>query len=300
MGTMRTIALLTLTASACAGHAVSPEPAPQLTQAVDLDDLDQAALAFVRARGSTDGQEVFFHWSGELYELWPGQPLTSRDPLLRFEGFNVARTFPLDEGGWRVVSREITVYQDADGQIVDCWVDPRAGDDHAPLPVVHIRNDPVSFDLRTPSHVVHDDRVVWSVTVPLAYPSALPVAEHPEHSAGDLYQSMELFDFEVGVQDLAADTPGVPARITWARIGQWLPWMGRGQQPGWLVYHATGRKLAGGWDDLPESLRAWTLDNAPEYQHAPAEDQGPNQTSWSVFREALEAGAIPEACVPGE
>jgi hypothetical protein len=277
-----------LLASLAAARAEAPAP-------LDLDDPAQATLAFVRARASSDpAREVFVHWSGTIHELIPGQA-AGREPLLRFEGFNVARVVPGEGGGWRLVSREITVYQDSQGRILDCWVDPSAPGE-PPRPVLHTANDPVSFDLRTPAHRTLDDRVLWSVTIPLAYPSPLPVAEHPQASASDLYQSVEIFDFEASLAELGDPAlPSVPVRVAWTRAGQWLPWMGRGQQPGWLVYHATGHKLAG-WEELPEPLRAWVLERAPEYQHAPEEDVGPNRTSWKSWAAAAEAGALPEGC----
>jgi len=283
-----------------AGCATSPAEAPPPSMDPSfLDEPDLAATAFLRTRGSTDPQrEVFFHWTGTIHELRPGGDTASRAPLLRFEGFNVARAKPQD-GGWRLLTREITVYQDDQGQIIDCWVDPSAGADPPGRPVLHTHNDPVSFGLGTPAHSLLDDRVVYSAVIPLAYPSPLPVADHPQHSAGDTYRSVELFDFEVALADLADPTiHSVPTRITWSRTGQWLPWMGRGQQPGWLVYHATGRKLPGGWEDLPQALQDWVMAEVPAYRHAPTEDVGPNQTSWTVYRDAAAAGELSETCTP--
>ncbi len=262
-----------------------------------LDDPTAAADAFLRVRASTEpGAETFFHWTGTIHELRPDLDSASYAPLLRFEGFNVARVVQ-GEDGHRLLTREITVYQDADGAIIDCWRDPSAPEGSPGLPVFHTRNDPVSFDLRAPGHRVLHDRVLFSVTIPLAYPSPLETADYPDASNDDTYRSMELFDFEAALADLADPAVvSVPTRIVWARVGQWLPWMGRGQQPGWLVYHATGHKLEGGWDELPEPLRSWTTQHVPEYRHAPEEDVGPNQTSWSAYRRAAEAGELAEGC----
>jgi hypothetical protein len=284
--------------AACATPAPAPTAVPDTPPPHPglLDDDAVALEAFVRTRASTDpSAETFTYWRGRIFALHTDQPTTSRAPILGFEGFNVARVVPADDGGWRLITREITVYTDLDGAIIDCWADPE-GVGH---PVVHVQNDPVSFDLRAPSHTVHDDRVLWDVTVPLAYPSPLPVADFPQASAEDTYRSVEQFTFEVGLADLADPAqPSVPTRIVWSRMGQWLPWMGQGQTPGWLVYHATGRKLTGGWDELPAHLQAWTQAHAPAYRHAPGTDEGPNQTSWSVYRDAVEAGALPEGCEP--
>lgn len=281
-----------------------PTPAPQPTTDADapmpdpslLDDPDFATEAFVRVRGSTDpGAETFTWWRGAIYAVQTDQPTTSRAPSLGFEGFNVARVVREDDGSWSVLSREITVYTDRDGAVLDCWTDA----DGSRHPVVHVRNDPVNFTLRAPDWVLHDDRVLWSFTIPLAYPSPLPVSDYPQASAEDTYRSVEQFVFEAALADLSdVSQASVPTRIVWSRMGQWLPWMERGQQPGWLIYQATGRKLLGGWDELPAQLRSWTETNAPTYRHAPTADEGANQTSWSVYREASLEGAIPAGCEP--
>ncbi len=291
------VAALFVACSAPPPSAEAPPEPPPPDPAL-LEDPGFATEAFVRTRASTDpAAETFTYWKGDIYAQHSDQPTTSRAPILGFEGFNVARVVPMDDGGWRLITREITVYTDmfASGRIIDCWTDPDGGHH----PVVHVQNDPVSFDLRAPAWALHDDRVLWHVTVPLAYPSPLPVADFPDASAEDTYRSVEQFVFEAALADLAdVSQPSVPTRIVWSRMGQWLPWMGRGQQPGWLVYHATGRKLAGGWDELPAHLRAWAEANTPAYRHAPETDEGPNQTSWSVYRQAVEAGSIPEGCAP--
>jgi hypothetical protein len=296
---MRAVVLSVALLPACGPIAAPLEPSVEPLPAVDLlDDPDFAAEAFLRVRASADlDEETFTWWKGEIFELRTDQPSASRRSLLGFEGFNVARVVPTDDG-WRLITREITVYTDPEGRIIDCW----APEGEVPRPVLHVQNDPVSFDLGAPPpHRVLDDRVLWSLSFPLAYPSPLPVAEYPEASAGDIYRSVEQFDFEVALADLADPGLGsVPTRIVWSRLGPWLPWMRRGQQPGWLVYHATGRKLEGGFEALPEPLRSWTLEHAPEYRHAPERDEGPNQTSWTVYRDAVDAGVLPERCVPSE
>jgi hypothetical protein len=271
-------------------------PAPSAPDPTLLSDEAFADEAFVRTRASTDPDvETFTWWQGSIHELRTDQPTTSRAALLGFEGFNVARVLRDEDGSWSVLSREITVYTDPDGAILDCWTDQ----DDSRHPVVHVQNDPVNFTLRAPAWALHDDRVLWSLTIPLAYPSPLPTADFPAASAEDTYRSVEQFTFEVALADLADPSlASVPSRIVWSRMGQWLPWMGRGQQPGWLVYQATGRKLMGGWDELPASLRAWTEAHAPAYRHAPEADEEPNQTSWSVYRARVEAGAIRDGCEP--
>lgn len=267
---------------------------------VDLEDEVARARAFLLVRGSTDPEEeVVFHWTGEIFALAPAEPLAEAgpsrraSPILRIEGLNVAR-FEATASGARMVSREVTFYLDEEGEIVDCWENPFTDER---VPVLHVWNDPVSFDLGAPPAEVLGDEVAFSVGVSVQYPSPLPVEAFPASSAGNTYQSTELFDFFAALGDLAE--PGrtsVPATFVWTRVGQWLPWMRMGQRPGWLVFHARGQRVAGGFEGLPERLRRAVLDRDARFAHAPTGDGSPNATSWTRFRDLQDAGALPEGC----
>jgi hypothetical protein len=49
------------------------------------------------------------------------------------------------------------------------------------------------------------------------------------------------------------------------------------------VYHCRGRKLMGGYAELPQHLQAYVDANHPEYRTAPTEITGPNETSWTYY-----------------
>lgn len=271
-------------------------------------DLDMAvatdrALAFQLTRGSTDpSAEVFFHWTGTIHAQVPADPFAEprrvfTPPILRFEGFNVARFLPGDEPDTTVMlSRELGLYMDPEtGAVLDCWDNPYTGERVTVLPVL---NDPVNLVLGDAVPAVLGDERVWTFEIPLAYPSPLPLDEFGPYSAGNTYESIEVFDFVASAADLADPAlTSVPATLAWTRVGPWLPWMRMGQRPGRLVYHATGHKLPGGWGDLPSHLRQYVDEHAPTFAHPPQGDTGePNATSWSVFRERLEAGEFEPIC----
>ncbi len=289
-----TAVLLTVTALL----AAAPPPR-ELDPAVASD----RALAFLLTRGSTDpAAEVVFHWTGTIHAEVPADPRADprrefRTPILRFEGFNVARFLPGDEPDTTVMlSRELGLYADpVTGAILRCWDNPFTGERVTVLPVL---NDPVNVVLGDPEPTILGGQWAWTFEIPLAYPSPLPVQEFAPYSAGNTYESLEIFDFLASTADLAdPSTASVPVSLVWTRIGPWLPWMGMGQRPGRLVYHATGRKLPGGWADLPPHLREYVVEHAPTYAHAPERDTGePNATSWTVFRQQLEAGAFEPLC----
>jgi len=279
-----------LSSAACARRPVEVHSAPVVS--LDLSRAEHRARAFLATRGSTDPrEEVVYHWTGTIR--------TSRgdEPLLEFEGYNIARFVPI-EGTHevRMLSREVGLYRDpVTGSILDCWTNPITGED---VTVMHVANDPVNGTFGDVVPRRQGDTLVWSFEFSLAYPSPLPMAEFGPYSASDTYESTEAFVFTAPLDALADPTrTSVPTVMTWNREGQWLPWMRMGQRPGSLLYQATGHKLLGGWDELPEDLRTFVTERAPEFARSPSEDDGtPNATTWTVFRDRLLAGEYTPAC----
>ena len=56
-----------------------------------------------------------------------------------------------------------------------------------------------------------------------------------------------------------------------------------GQTPGGCLYNAPFLKLDS-FEDLPDQLYNWTVENYPEYLHPPKNYSSPNKTSWRVFK----------------
>ncbi|MCY0954216.1 DUF1838 family protein [Streptomyces sp. H27-S2] len=245
--------------------------------------------AFVRTRASLDGAEVFFWWTGDVYSWAPGEPYRR---LFGFEGINAARLTEDEEtGGFRLLTREAAFYLDPlSREILETWEDK---------PVIHVWNDPANQKLRPfPIPVTTlGDQVCFSLEIPLAYPSPLPVAEFPANSADDTYRALELFQFFAPASVLDADADGaagagaaagaaavsVPATMSWMRMSPYLPWMERGQRPGGLAFHCRGRKLDS-YAEVPERTRAYIAAHHPEYAHAPEKWTEPNESSWTYFR----------------
>ena len=272
---------------------------------LDLDDSQANAEHFVRVRGSLDSdQDVFYYWSGYIYDQQDVDPyadaVTSwRDPILRFDGFNVARFRSLGDGYYDMITRVVSLYRNLRGEIIDCWTNAFLGVEESEyVEVIHIQNDPVNFTVGEVDYVELGDLIAFRMEVPLTYPSPLPVEEYPEYSAGNTYQSTELFNFYTRRSDLEnADLESVPAHISWTRVGQYLPWMKMGQRAGKLVYHAQGYKVMDGWEGLPADLREWVESNAPEFAEAPAYlSFGDNMTSWRYFDKLMSEGLYDSAC----
>lgn len=248
------------------------------------DPADQLRT-LARVRADAAGAPCTVWWSGDVYQNAPGSAYTH---LFGFEGINVARVVEID-GGVQLLAREAAFYLDPRSrEILEEWDNPITGER---VSVSHVWNDPVNQQwleqqpwgpFRVPTTDL-GDRVCLNLDIALAYPSPLPVADHPENSADDTYRALELFQFFAAKTDLAdASLTSVPCELSWSRVSPWLPWMRMGQRPGGLVFHTRGVKCS--YDSVPERIRTYVADHHPEYASPPAEWSAPNETSWTYFK----------------
>ena len=186
------------------GHASDSQPAVE-SLGLNLRDYQDNQLAFLKTRGSLNpNEDVVFYWTGSIFLDQPKDPYAPAarsfpGPILNFEGFNIARFRPVP-GGVRMLSREISVYKDMSGRIIDCWSNRALGLERPErVPVVHVFNDPVNHTIRGGSANVFGDMVTWNLEVILRYPSPLPVDEYTQFSAGNTYESSELTSLRVSI-----------------------------------------------------------------------------------------------------
>jgi Protein of unknown function (DUF1838) len=252
-----------------------------------LNPSDPAANieAFVKVRASLDPVDVVTWFSGNIYGYVPGE---GHKHLFTFEGHNIGRTERV-EGGFRFLSREAVFYKDAvTGEILEQWTNPYTGETDD---VLHVWNDPVNgaFVLDGPrgkwslAPEISGDAVNFATDVFLMYPNPLKPAEYPREVSSDVYQGAELFRFIASKADIEDDSASAPCHISWVRMAPYVPWMLMGDRPGNMVYHTGGRKLMGGYAELPVHLRAYIEANRPEYAFAPREVVTPNETSWTLY-----------------
>ncbi|WP_329518599.1 DUF1838 family protein [Spirillospora sp. NBC_01491] len=247
---------------------------------------EQALDDLVRTRARRGGGEAVVWWTGDVYAWLPGD---GPHHLFGFDGVNVARAVAVD-GGIELLSREAARYLDpVSREVADGW-DNRYTGEH--VEVEHVWNDPVDFrwladgprgPFRLPRTRIGGD-VVFNTDVLLAYPSPLPVADHPANSGDDVYRAMELFQYFTRAADLDDPALGsVPCTLSWVRVAPWLPWMRMADRPGALVYHCRGAKVAG-WSEVPGGLRRFVEERRPEFRHAPTEWSPFSETSWTAFK----------------
>lgn len=260
----------------------------------DLDVPEQALDALVKMRGDLGGAEVAWYWTGTIWAMVPGE---ENRPLFAYDGFSMAR-FEKHEAGYRMLNREAGVYRGlATGEILERWRNPYLGRE---VRVLHRLNDHVNvdilregrFSIRSVPITVLGDDVWWRLDLFFLRPSPILRKDYPLNVQSDLYQGAELTMYHARRADL--DDPGLtsaPAEVTFARISQWEPFMEMGNRPGQMVFHAAGRKLAGGVDELehldPRLFRHLS-GRHPEYLRAPEHWQPGTVSQWDAFKELIE------------
>lgn len=247
------------------------------------------AQAWVKTRSSVDPTEsTFLVWNGSIYAFIPGE---KRKLLFEMVGMSVSRCIPTQEGGWDFTSRELTYYLNPKTkEIVQKWDNPWTLEK---VPVMHVANNPVQgqFQGKFPAQV-EGDTTTFVFDIFPTYPN--PLRENPklaEYSPNPTYQAAELFKLTVPTADLFnSELSSVSQlRLSWDRIGQWLPWMKMGTRPGYLIYSAYGSKV-NGLSELPQLLQDEINTRVPLYRNAPksfldVEDM----TSWLYFQQNFEA-----------
>ncbi|GIW10670.1 MAG: hypothetical protein KatS3mg061_1727 [Dehalococcoidia bacterium] len=257
---------------------------------LDLNDPATNLRTFLRARATLGPEPVVYWFTGNVYSYVPEE--RSRQ-LFGFEGFNIGRVTEAP-GGYYLLTREAVFYKDPHtGEILTHWTNPWTGQE---VEVVHVLNDPVNAHLQlegprggwqVPVTEMGDD-VYFNVDALLFYPSPLPRSRFPRYSASEMYLAAELFQFFVKRADIENEAlRSIPSSCSWTRLGPWLPWMEMGDHSGLVFYHCRGKKLEGGFAQLPAPIQEYVRRNHPEYQHPPAEYTQPNETSWTYFRKLL-------------
>lgn len=290
---MRVIAGV-LTAGVLAGAALAA-PAPKALDPTRPEDALTAARKFLCS--TRDGEPMVYQWTGKAYSRVPGE----RDRhLFNLEGMSVRAcvsvTDPQRGTGYRLVTRELMLYLDPKtGETLRTWTNPWSGQG---VEVLHVANDPVNQRPAFPKAAdgtpyafparIDEDKVLWSVEVPLLYPN--PLAGEYQDAVGNQYHAIEIFDFvadKTRVLDPKSRT--ADASIAWVRIAPWLPWMNMGARPGQMVFNALGHEVSG-VDALPAVLRREIAERYPAYATPPpGDDARPNATSWTEYKKWIEA-----------
>lgn len=286
--------------------ALTPEVAaggrrPAAAAAIDLSTPQGALTAQRKIQCSTiESRPEIFWWEGQAFSRRQGE----RDRLLfTVEGMNIractAIEDPVRGRGFRLVSREILLYKDpVTGVPLSTWANPWTGET---VKVLHIANDPVNNSFfekdreGKPSAFRPRERAgEWyqSTTVPLFYRN--PLTAGYEAEVGGTYHATEMFHFLGDLGDLTDPTrDSATVKIAWVRMSDWLPWMKMNGREGLIYFSTAGVKLDD-FSQLSDTLKAEIAARYPDYATPPpADDQRPNVTSWSYYRDISEGRIAP-------
>lgn len=280
-----------------------------LQAALDLNSGEGALAAFRKIQCSlVDGDARTYWWHGRAYSRVPGE----KDKLLfRVEGMNIRQCVTVEDpelgAGVRLITREILLYQDPKtGEVLRSWRNPWTG---KTVEVIHVANDPVNNgpffatgrDGREfPFTGTIKEGMWWSTsTIPLFYNN--PLAGEFQAYVGGAYHATEMFNFMGDVDDLVDESkPSADVRVGWVRLAQWLPWMEMGSRPGVMYMHTAGKKLET-FEALSDTMKREIAENYPEYKSPPpADDDRPNETSWTYFKKVLSERGGPKPAADGD
>ena len=248
-----------------------------------------------------EGEYGVHYWEGTVYSRIRGE----RDRHL----FNVAAmsmrqckpfTDPVRGPGSRSVNREIVFYLDPrTNALLRSWKNPFTGEE---VEIVHVHNDPVNA--REPGYARDKDsspRAKFNAQVVNGYAysgggAALlfydnPLAGNYQDYVGNKYQASE---FLMAVAPMADLTDPRATRVqdnvfSWGRISRWMPWMKMGGRDGLLVHFMGGLRI-NSFEELPTWMKTEIRTNYPAYTvPPPTDDARPNETSWTVFKDHIDA-----------
>jgi hypothetical protein len=272
--------------------ALSTDKDPTL----DLDDPETNFMALLKLRGDLSGDDFFFAFPGQA---WAMVPQERNYKCFRTFGFGSGRYEKMEDGVYRIFSREVLFYLDPDtGEILEEWNNPMLGG--RKVKVAHIANDPVNgvFSLKGPgpltppyAYVSVGDHVAFQWNFFIQHPAAMNRQDYPLYSSGDIDQHAELWGMMGRKSDiLDPDTTSAYCTMSWSRVADWLPFMEMGNAPGKMVFHSHSMKLMEGPSELPRSILDYVEKNHSEYLTAPTEWNGPQMTSSAgEFKKMVDA-----------
>lgn len=256
--------------------------------------------------GVKDKVPAVYRWQGKIYSRRQGEP---DKHLFNMEGMNIRQCVSVTDAergtGYRMVSREITLYLDPKtGEVLRSWQNPYTG---KTVEVMHIANDPVNSRPSFPKgadgkpYSINLTRMGDTLLMPLEAPLYYvnPLAGDYQDYVGNKYHAMEIFDFSMPVSALDSGARVNPT-VAWVRISDWMPWMMMEGRDGQMVFNAMGVKL-NSFKELPDVMKREIATNYPGYDKAPpVDDTRPNETTWTVFKKKIEAQRAKEGAKPAE
>lgn len=242
------------------------------TQGLAAADPEEQLRDMVRMQGSLLEEDVRWWFTGVIFGV-RGESETPR-PLVRFEGMEVY-WFAHRPEGYQLGGHTITFFRDFEtGEFLQEFSNPYTGKRDVVRPAVQGGNLgfaytaqgiwPVRLDgspFGTP--VKRPLRVQWHEMGPhvwLQHQTVYPPGMPAMHG-----QRQTIFARRADLQDARMNS--LPASFSSVVFMNWLKWMDMKDQPGHVVWHASGSKLSS-LDDLPKAYRERAEREFPERMSA--------------------------------
>ena len=238
-----------------------PAGAPDLSQ--PQENLD----AVLRVTGSLVEEDVPWWYDGTIFGIVGEQ---QPRPLVKFEGMELYWVRHLDDGEYELIGNTVTFFRDvATGRMIDVFENPYTGRKNAVKPAVQgggpgrgfnysVRGiRPTPFMDKMPEWPLVLD---WSFARDMVwlhnqtqYPPGMPP---PRAQRQTMFVPLAQFN-DRKVRNL-------PTVFSSTVFMPWLKWMDMGDQPGHVIWHASGAKLES-IDQLPTEYRRRAETEYPQY-----------------------------------
>lgn len=254
---------------------------------------DSKALldAFIKAEGDQSGESTVTYGYGTLFSWFPNQ---ANAPLVDTE-LCAVRRYRRVEGGWVRLHREVGLYRDhKTKEILQTWYNPYIERKVEVIDLFQEFNRKYVTDTLGKSWFINYSEMTGDAFFQRNFfidrPSPMHPRDYPVHSQDPHYELSEYVNYFAKVSDLI--DPNVSnARSTGATnsIGNILPWMEMGNQPGKIIHqiHFTKLKRV---EDMPRDFVEYSQKRYPKYLEAPSEyvEADLNNTSWTKYKTVID------------
>ena len=267
------VAMMASDKSSGAMQGIIPEDAPDMS--LPLNNL----INLIRMQASLESSsQIPWHYNGTLFaQVASEQPI----PMVKIEGMESYRVFPLEDGSYEILGNMLTFFRDIDsGKMIREYQNPFTGKINEVLPNIRQASfgrglnistmgaRPKAFIDQMPDKPLLLDWTFGPETVCLqadtAYPPGLSV---PRMQRSSMFAPLGQF--------LDQNVKSLPSLFTATVLMPWLAWMDMNEVEGHTLWHASGVKLKS-INQLPEEYFTRMMAEHPDLSSFNLEtDTGP-------------------------
>ena len=245
---------------------------PGAARDYNFADPTDAVEAFTRIRGDSGGALSYIYTRGRVYLAMPDQ---AHRAFLGYEAMVMDQYQRAPAGAFLQTRREVQHFLDLDtGELANNVSNPITGQVDQPMHgivgplqfavtprgIAYNTHDPAQAP-GTPMALLWEQRgrdTVVSMETLRRYRNTMQPADWPSATTGEFRIYADFLSFTVSSAQLTnRKLTGLPAQVFYSGQTALQPWMFMGQQPGHMLWHASGFKTLSK-SDLPASFVAIT------------------------------------------